>query len=124
MANTGITIVAQCIEDEALVIFTVSFSSFLQNNNEEFLALPEDVLEKIGFLHSRGITVGPELLSPNEVLIVGSTEGPQAILKFRRGVSPNKIGDVQAAGRIFNFIMKIVRFACGAFFIFLMKDVY
>ena len=105
MANNGSTIVAQCIEDEALAIFTVSLGSFLQNNNEEFPALPEDKLKKVGFLHSRGITVGPELLSPNEVLIVGSTEGPQAILKIQRGGSFSSVEeDVRAVGRLFNYI--------------------
>ena len=105
MAHNGSAIVAQYIEEEALVIFTVSFSSFLQNNNEEFPALPEDILKKVGFLHSRGITVGPELLSPNEVLIVGSTDGPQAILKIQRGGSSSSVEeDIRAVGRLFNYI--------------------
>ena len=104
MAYNGSTVVAKCIGEETLGIHAVPLTSFLQNNNEEFPALLEDLLKKLAFLHGKGITVGAEFLDPNEILIVGSTEGPQAILKFRRGVSPNKIEDILAAGRVFNFI--------------------
>ena len=105
MAYNGSTVVAQCIEDETLAMFTVPLSSFLQNNYEDFHALPEDILKKIAFLHSRGITVGGELLNPNEVLIVGSTEGPQAILKIQRGGSSGSIEeDIRAVGRVLNYI--------------------
>ena len=104
MAYHGSTVVAKCIGEETLGIYSVPLTSFLENNHEEFPALLEDVLKKLAFLHDEGITVGAEFLNPHEILIVGSTEGPQAILKFSRGMSPNKIGDVQAAGRVFNFI--------------------
>ena len=105
MAYNGSTVVAQCIEDETLTMFTVPLSSFLQNNYEDFPALPKDILKKIAFLHSRGITVGGELLNPNEVLIVGSTEGPQAILKIQRGGSSGSVEeDIRAVGRVFNYI--------------------
>ena len=104
MAYNGSTVVAKCIGEETLGIHAVPLTSFLQNNNEEFPALLEDLLKKLAFLHGKGITVGAEFLDPNEILIVGSTEGPQAILKFRRGVSPSKVEDIRAIGRVFSFI--------------------
>ena len=104
MAYNGSTVVAKCIGEETLCIHTLSLSSFLLNNNEEFPALPEDILKKLAFLHDEGITVGAELLVPDEIFIVGSTEGPQAILKFRREVSPSRAEDIRAVGRVFSFI--------------------
>ena len=105
MAFNGSTIVAKCIEDKNLIILTEPLSSFLQNNHEEFPALPEDILKKLAFLHSRGIAVGAELLNPNEVLIVESTEGPQAILKIQRGGSSSSVEeDIGAVGKVLNYI--------------------
>ena len=104
MAYNGSILVATCVGEETLGIHAVSLSSFLQNNIGDFSALLEDILKKLAFLHDEGITVGAELLDPNEILVVVSTGGPQAILKFRRGVLPTKIEDIQAAGRVFNFI--------------------
>ena len=107
MAYNGSTVVATCIGEETLGIHAVPLASFLQNdnnNNGDFGTLLGDILNKLAFLHDEGITVGAELLDPNEILIVRSTEGPQAILKFRRGVSPNKVEDIRSAGRVLNFI--------------------
>ena len=103
MAFNGSTVVATCVGEETLGIYAVSLSSFLRNNDGDFPALLEDILNKLAFLHDEGITAGAEFLDPNEILIVVSTEGPQAILKFRRGVSPNKVEDICAIGRVFSF---------------------
>ena len=104
MAYNGSTVVAKCIEEETLRMYTVPLSSFLQNNHGEFSALPGDILKKLALLHDQGIACGAEFLDPDGILIVVSTEGPQAILQYSRSVSPNRAGDIRAVGRVFSFI--------------------
>ena len=77
MAYNGSTVVATCIGEETFFIHAVSLRSFLQNNNQEFPDLPGDILKKLAFLHDEGITIGAELLDPDEILLVGSTGYPE-----------------------------------------------
>ena len=83
----------------------VPLAIYLQLNSANVAALLKDIQEKIAFLHAKGLSVGPEHLDPEKILVVESTGGPSVILTIQTEDSAFKSeDDIRAAGELFRLI--------------------
>ena len=105
MAYNGSTLIA-IYPGETPNMATVPLATYLQSNCGNVAALPKDIQEKIAFLHGKGVSVGPEHLNPEDILIVESKEGPNSILTIQREGSSAEAqqDDIRAAGELFHLI--------------------
>ena len=106
MAYNGSTLVA-IYPGETPNMATKPLATYLQSNCVRVTALPKDIQEKIAFLHAKGLLVGPKHLNPERILVVESSEGPNAILTIQKETcnSATKFQeDIRAAGELFRLI--------------------
>ena len=105
MAFNGSTLIAR-YPGETPKIVAVPLAIYLQLNSANVAALMNDILEKIAFLHAKGLSVGLEYLDPKKILVVESSEGSNVILTIQKeGSSPFKAQeDIRTAGELFRLI--------------------
>ena len=82
---------------------TVPLAIYLKSKCVSIAPLLKDIIEKMAFLHSKRLPVGPEHLNPEKVLVVESTQGPSVILTIQKEGSSTFEEDIQAAGELFRF---------------------
>ena len=74
--------------------------TYLLSNPKETTVLLKDILEKIAYLHAKGLSIGFENM--DKILVVKSTRGPCSILTIQKEGSPFKPQeDILAAGELF-----------------------
>ena len=89
---------------QTLDMATVSLTAYLQSKPVNAGCLSKDIQENIAFLHAKGLSVGREHLDSDKILVVESTEGPNAILTIQEHNSSFK-EDIVAAGELFRLIL-------------------
>ena len=77
--------------------------TYLLSNPKETTVLLKDILEKIAYLHAKGLSIGFENM--DKILVVKSTKGPCSILTIHKEGSLFKPQeDILAAGELFCFL--------------------
>ena len=76
VAYDGSTLIA-IYPGETPYMATISLTTYLQCS-VNIAALLKDIQNKIAFLHARRLLVGPEHLSPENILVTEPNEGPDA----------------------------------------------
>ena len=104
MARNGSNLIAIHPEETPNLV-AVPLATYLRSACVNFSALVKDIQRRIAFIHVKGLQVGPEYLDSQKILIVESSDGPNAILTIQRSDSSTKPQeDISAAGNLYRII--------------------